>query len=101
MYTGISSMADNAVSRVAGAPAWFSSTDGWQAIAPLLEITVRKEPSRLDNARLELQRALRVRLEAMKGGEVDWFHLLVRLSEGREATDSSNEQLLMAIGEAD
>lgn len=86
-------------SREAGAPTWFSSTDGWQAIAPLLEISATVEPSRLDNARLELQRALRARLKAMKRDDVDWFHFLIRLSEGQEATDASNEQLLMAIGE--
>ena len=86
-------------SRAAGALTWFSSTDGWQAIAPLLEINATVEPSRLDNARLELQRTLRARLKAMKGDDVDWFHFLIRLSEDRDATDASNEQLLMAIGE--
>ncbi|MGJ4899135.1 hypothetical protein ACQR2B_29180 [Bradyrhizobium oligotrophicum] len=85
--------------REAAGTMWFS--DNWQAIAPLLEITATDEPSRLDKARLELQRALRARLKAMKGGEVDWFHLLVRLSEVRGATDSLNEQLPMEIGEAD
>lgn len=88
-------------SRVAGAPAWFSSGDGWQAIAPLLEINTVKEPSRLDNARLEVQRALRARLEAMTGNGVDWFHCLTSLARSGEAPDSSNEEPLMADAESD
>lgn len=88
-------------SRVAGAPAWFSSGDGWQAIAPLLEINTAKEPSRLDSARLEVQRALRARLEAMTGYGFDWFHCLISLARGGEAPDSSNEQALIADAESD
>lgn len=88
-------------SRAAGAPAWFSSVDGWQAIAPLLEINTVKEPNRLDNARLEVQRALRVRLEAMTGYGFDWFHCLISSARGGETTDSSNEQPLIADAESD
>jgi hypothetical protein len=87
--------------RAAEEPAWFSSGDGWRAIAPLLEIRATKEPSRLDNARLELQRALRARLGTMRRDDLNWFHRLICLSEGREATGSSNKQSLMAIGEVD
>lgn len=86
-------------SRAAGAPAWFSSDDGWQAIAPLLEINTAKEPSRLDNARLEVQHALRARLEAMTGYGFDWFHCLISLARDGEAT--ANEQPLVADAECD
>jgi hypothetical protein len=67
----------------------------------LLEISATQGTSRLDNARRELQRALRARLEAMKGDDVDWFRFLIRLSGGLKASESSNEQLLMAVGEVD
>ena len=87
--------------RAAEEPALFSSNGGWQAIAPLLDIGAKRKPSRLDNARLELQRALRARLGTMKRDDLDWFHRLIRLSEGQHATGSSNEQILMASEEVD
>lgn len=85
--------------RDARIPTWFCSTDGWQAIAPLLDISSTKEPSRLDNARLELQHALRARLEAMKRDDVDWFQHLIHGPDSQEAT-GSNEDLLTTVGDA-
>ncbi|MEY9180580.1 hypothetical protein [Bradyrhizobium sp. USDA 313] len=88
-------------SRASEATPWFSSRDGWQAIAPLIEIAPAKDPSRLDRARLELQRALRARLEAMQEGGLDWFNCLISLSESGDTTRSSNEQRVIAIREVD
>jgi hypothetical protein len=79
--------------RAARAPAWFGSSDGWLAIAQLVEIDPPDKPNRLDNARLELQRALRVRLKAMESAELAWFHSLVRSSESEAALNPANEQV--------
>lgn len=88
-------------SRVSEATPWFSSRDGWQAIAPLNEIAPVKDPSRLGSARLELQRALRARLEATQEGGLDRFNCLISLSESGDTTRSSNEQRVIAIREVD
>lgn len=74
--------------RASEATSWFASKTGWQAIAPLSEIAPVKDPSRLDSARLEVQRALRSRLEAMTGNGLDWFHGLVSSARGVEAANS-------------
>lgn len=88
-------------SRASEATAWFASRDGWQAIAPLIEIVPVKDPSRLDSARLELQRALRARLEAMQEVGLDWFYGLIGLSENADTTRSSNEHRVIALREVD
>ena len=88
-------------SRASEATAWFASRDGWQAIARLIELAPAKDPSRLDSARLELQRALRSRLEAMTGSGLDWFHCLISSARGGEAADSANELPLIAHPESD
>lgn len=74
--------------RVSEATSWFDSQTGWQAIAPLTEITPVKDPGRLDSARAEVQRALRSRLEAMTGNGLDWFHGLVSSARGSETASS-------------
>jgi hypothetical protein len=87
--------------RAAASPAWFASNDGWQTIAPLLEIGALEKLSRLVNARLELQRTLRRRLEAMESSDIAWFHSLIRSSDGPRAAESSNGQPPVVIAEAD
>jgi hypothetical protein len=79
--------------RAARVPAWFGSRDGWQAIAPLLEIRLAERPNRLDNARLELQRALRTRLEALEAGDIAWFRWLICSSGKQGVGELINEQL--------
>lgn len=88
-------------SRVSEATPWFSSRDGWQAIAPLVQVAPAKDPSRLDRARLELQRALRARLETMPGNGLDWFYYLISSARSGEAANSPDEQRLIAHAESD
>jgi hypothetical protein len=85
--------------RAAEAPAWFSSDEGWQAIATLLQISTVEEPGRLDNARHELQLALGARLKAMSGYGIDWFHSMVSLADGGEATSFPSGQPLIGRAE--
>jgi hypothetical protein len=87
--------------RAARVPAWFGSRDGWQAIAPLLETTTIDKPDRLDNARLELQRALRTRLEAVEAGDIAWFNSLIRSLGNQYVDEPTNEQTPVAVGEFD
>lgn len=79
--------------RMAAKPAWFASDEGWQAIAPLLMVSVNKEekPSRLDSARFDLRRALRARLRVTEREDVDWFRSLIGPIEVPEATGVQNQ----------
>lgn len=86
--------------RAAGVPAWFNSSDGWQSIAPLLDVIAPDKPSRLGGVRLELQRALRGRLEAMNTSDVEWFRSLIRDNE-RGEPGLLDGQSSIAIVEAD
>ena len=85
--------------RASGDSAWFTSIDGWQAIVPLLQISVPEKPNRLDKARLELQRALRDRLDAMRGQGVEWFRSLVCIQD-QEATVLSSKPSSASVAEA-
>lgn len=71
---------------------WFSSDDGWQAIAPLLEIRVTEMPSRLNSARLELQTSLRSRLEVMQRDDIAWFQELAHPSERAASCSPSSHE---------
>jgi hypothetical protein len=60
--------------RAAKEPAWFARHEGWQLVAPLLELGTNVSVSRLDKARLELRLALRARLLALRDDALGWFH---------------------------
>ena len=60
--------------RAAKEPAWFASREGWEFLAPLLDLGANEGISRLDGARLELRLALRARLLALRDEGLGWFH---------------------------
>lgn len=88
-------------SRVSEATSWFASKTGWQAIAPLTEIAPVEDPSRLDGARLEMQRALRTRLEGIRGIGLEWFHDLINSVKNGQAPHFSNEHASMAHADSE
>jgi hypothetical protein len=58
-----------------------------------LQIRMAEKPDRLNNARFELQRALRTRLEALEADDMAWFRSLICPSGKQGFAELMNKQL--------
>jgi hypothetical protein len=79
--------------RAAREPAWFSSHEGWEVLAPLLDLGISGGISRLDVARLELRLALRARLLASRDERLNWFHRQTLSVDAKLAMDQPGQYL--------
>lgn len=75
--------------RAAKNSKWFAAENEWPSIACLMDVRAVDEPTRLDNARIELQAALRKRVDRLDDAGLSWFRAAALSDERAWATEVS------------
>jgi hypothetical protein len=87
--------------RAAKETEWFAVTDEWQTVARLTEIREVRKPTRLNSARLGLQKALSQRIQGMNDTALNWFQPVVSsIGQGDSAQAAGRETTVIPTKDA-